>query len=101
MVNVAHRTITAPQAYDANMLSDSLATLDQNLDKIEIIKGRHIPGVNITTTDTLVAHGLGRTPIGWIVVDQDADARIWRVKIDAQYLCLIASANVSVSLWVF
>lgn len=56
----------------------------------------------VGTTETKVRHNLGTRPIGWIVVDQDADARVWRSgTIGSSFLPLMASAPVNLKLWVF
>ena len=59
----------------------------------------------IGTSTTLVPHGLGRKIQGWQVVDTLADARIWRDPASTadleKFLPLIASASVTIKLWVF
>lgn len=59
----------------------------------------------IGTSTTLVNHTLDRTVRGWVIVDTNADARIWRDDTDTndttKYLALKASAAVTISLIVF
>jgi hypothetical protein len=52
-------------------------------------------------TGTSLTHGLGHTPQGWEIVDQDADSRIWRLSWDATKLTLRASdaVNAAVLVW--
>lgn len=69
----------------------------------EILDGRLIQDVVITTASVAVSHGLGRTLVGWVVVDKNANADVWRVgtaNADT-LLTLDASATVTVDLWVF
>lgn len=90
-------------------------TGDANLDKVQnnveifaqqfyrnsLIDGLLIEGVTVTTGTASVAHKLGRTPVGFIVVDKNANADIWTVSKNNTFLTLDASATVTVSLWVF
>ena len=49
-----------------------------------------------------VAHGLGRTPQGWIIVRINAAATVYEAQDpDDRYLYLTTSADATVSLWVF
>jgi hypothetical protein len=53
----------------------------------------------------LVTHKLGRPPLGWIVVRQRADSRIWDIQDDnilkKTTLALTCSHEVEVDLWIF
>lgn len=58
-----------------------------------------LTGITLGTTAKDVPHGLGRVPQRWSVLDQDANAVIWRSgKADASVLPLKASATVTVTL---
>lgn len=48
-----------------------------------------------------VTHGLGVVPIGYIIIDQSADARVWRTYRDDLQITLQTSNDCIVSLWVF
>jgi len=48
-----------------------------------------------------LTHGLGRIPAGFVVVDSDADAAVWRVSQDANSITLRAGAAVNAAVWVF
>lgn len=65
------------------------------------LDGRFISGQAITTATTQVEHKLGRTPTGYIILDQSAAASVFTVSKDDKFLTLDTSANVTVSLWVF
>ena len=68
-----------------------------------ILDGRQIDGIELTAaTAKKIAHGLNRKPRGWHPVDQNAAADIHRSEAwDPEFLTLTASANVTVSLWVY
>jgi hypothetical protein len=59
----------------------------------------------ISTLDTEVSHGLQRTPMGFIVVNRDADANVWESATTngrpQDKLILKATASVNVTLYVF
>jgi hypothetical protein len=70
-----------------------------------IVNGRLIRDVPLSTTATGVAHGLGRSPAGWIVVGKDAAEDVFMSASDnivaERTLPLTATGTVTVSLWVF
>lgn len=70
-----------------------------------ILDGVLVQNVSLSSAAaTLVKHGLGRAAVGWIVVDIQGAATVYRVRqgtIPADVLPLQASSNVVCSLWVF
>lgn len=57
-----------------------------------------VTGVVLTTTTALVSHGLGKRPVGWLIIDKNAQADIWRdplVEVTADKIPLRASATVT------
>lgn len=83
---------------------DFINQLDKNvLDGVRIEEVNKLQ-ITLTTTTTLIPHGLGRSFLGWHLVDIQGDARVWRDTADVdttKFLPLKASATVVVSLWVF
>lgn len=65
--------------------------------------GRIIEDVSLSATPTDVPHLLQRRPAGWFIVRRDADARVWEgTQTDAaMFLTLVASAAVTVNVYVF
>jgi hypothetical protein len=57
--------------------------------------------VSIATTDTKVAHGMGKIPSGWMLTDKTANAVVWRVAWDDEFVTFRASAAVTVSVRFF
>lgn len=55
----------------------------------------------ILTTATQISHGLGQEPYGFLILDQTANAVIWRVSWTDKFITLQASASCPVKLWVF
>lgn len=68
----------------------------------DLFPGRLLSDVSLSVTQVNVEHGLNREPMGWIIVDKDADESIFRSAEATQYfLPLTASGAVTVKLWVF
>ena len=74
------------------------------------IKILDAPGARkVTLTDislgvvaTLVAHQLGKRPVGWLIIDKNAQADVWRAGDSTRdTIPLIASAPVVVSIQVW
>ena len=55
----------------------------------------------ITTSTATINHGLGSTPLGWLILDQDADANVWKVSSDEKSIVLDSSATVNIKIWIF
>ena len=88
-----------------NQVVESASVVFTDITSRDIISGEYLSNVPIKTTKTLVSHGLQRPVKGWIVVKRNANSSVWDLESantqQAQFLALIASANVTVSLWVF
>lgn len=81
---------------------DFCANVVDQVTTCPLLDGVLLPSQELATSATNhVTHKLGRTPRGYLVIDQDANARIWRVSWDTMFLDLQTSATVSVRLWVF
>ena len=84
---------------------DALERALRPVTDLAILDGVLISDQAITTAVTSVPHTLGRAYRGWIVVDKQGDARVWRSTASTadvtKFLALDCSANVTVSLWVF
>ncbi len=67
-----------------------------------LTQGVLITGVNLINGSNIFNHYLGKQMIGWILVDQDAQAQIYRsAPLNSQTLTLASNNNVTISLWVF
>lgn len=97
------------QEYKQFQPSDpEVASLQSNLREwalqftgIEILQGRLLKDINITTSQTAIVHGLNRRINGWILVAVDVDTRVWEVSRSETVLTLDCSSNATISLWVF
>lgn len=79
----------------------NISTFAQQFYGIQLLGGILVRDVTLSTATTAIAHKLGRTPIGYIVVDKNTTCDIWTVAKDATTLTLDTSAAVTATLWVF
>lgn len=84
-------------------MQDNVAAVVEPIERSLIWKGRKLV-VDLTTTPSLVPHGLGREPEGWQVADKDAAEDIYQPDAEfdrSKYLRLEATGAVRAVLWVF
>lgn len=70
---------------------------------LPILNGNQIDSIKlIANTPTPVNHLLGRMPQGWFLTDNTENAVIWRTQPFNQFSVILeASANTTISFWVF
>lgn len=83
-------------------IQDAVAAAFKPLFSSQIVDGVLVKNVTLTTTATKVSHTLARTPLGYIVVDLNKDARIFRTAWDTNTISLTSTdTGTLVSLWIF
>jgi hypothetical protein len=90
-------------------LSLAFGYIDQAIDAISrlaIVNGRLEKATVLTAgVVTPVSHKLGRKPLGYFIVNRDAQATVWTDPAvndnEDLFLNLQTSANVTVALWIF
>lgn len=99
--------VSTPDVANEAQLQRVFNTFQQNVEdefsavnRISILDNRIISNV-VVSTSTAVEHKLGRTPLGYIVINRNANAQIWNGTIDDKFLNLNSSGAVTVSLLVF
>ena len=69
---------------------------------IRILRGRYVADVDVTTSGTEVLHGLGKTPIGVIVIKSEATVTYKSDQFTARSVRITSSSGTrTVSLWIF
>lgn len=84
-------------------MQDSIEKSLNGLVQSSIVSGTLLKDISLSGTAKRVEHKLNREPLGYIIIRQNANAVIFEqdeVRKDI-FLNLQASANVTVSLWVF
>lgn len=67
-----------------------------------LVDGILLKNVALDNGETQINHLLGRKPLGWFLVDQNAAASIYRAQpMTILTLTLFSDSAVTVSLWVF
>ena len=87
------------------LLNDAQDAIRETLRQIvehEQLAGRTVQSVQVTSTGTSFAHGLGRTPIGWTLTDKTGAGDVYRTAWDARTVTLrTASGSVTVDVFVW
>jgi hypothetical protein len=88
-----------------NMIQDNISNILDPYSSKEILQGQFLTGITLVSGTNTVSHKLARKLIGWFVVRQRASAIIHDNQ-DTQtrpdlFLTLVASAAVTVDLYVF
>jgi len=90
---------------DLMRVQDAIAEVLEPLTKAFMLDARILRDVAIGTSPTAVDHGLGREPLGWMLVDKTAAADVWRSTTTSiapkKLLMLVASAPITATLIVF
>ncbi len=69
---------------------------------LPIVQGFLLSNIALINGETTINHLLGRKMIGWIIVDIDTGAAVYRSKpYNDKTLTLTSGASCTVSLWVF
>lgn len=102
---IATTKVTNDPRGEINRNFDLVVSQMRQLAGLEILNG-HIVDAELagSAADNVIDHKLGRAIIGWMVVDQDAGAVVYRsptVADDTKHLILRTSSAQSVRLWVF
>ena len=89
-----------------NRIQDRIKAAFNAVARRQIVDGRLTDALSLTTSFQNIAHGLGRTPNGWLVSNPDADVGIWSDAVannpdPAKFLRIRATAAVTCKLWVF
>ncbi len=89
-------------AADLDALKDRIAEFTHQLELNPTLDGALVESENLAaTTPRELNHKLGRQPSGWILTDIDAAATVHRTAWDDKTISLEASADATVSVWVF
>ena len=92
------------QSAEQSIASNAATALVSALQSTPILDGELIEDVVLSTTGVNVSHGLGRPWRGWVVVDIDTTATVYRASSDDEsvFLRLRASAGTPIiKVWVF
>jgi hypothetical protein len=65
------------------------------------IKGVLLKEISLSTVEKGFEHGLSVVPQGFIVVDKNANAVVWKSNVDDVRIYFKSSASVTVNIWVF
>lgn len=84
-------------------LSKLVSWVKEYLDQFSantFIRGEYLT-LTVEATGTSVPHRLGEVPAGWIIVDRDTGANVWRTSWNDRIISLQSSAKITLTIWVF
>ncbi len=85
-----------------NYLQSAWATQINPLIGNRLLNGLILRQVALQSGSNKIEHRLGRSPIGWLIIDSDANETAYRsAPFDPAFLTLTASGVVNVALYVF
>lgn len=69
---------------------------------LPIVNGNMVSATLVASTPQAINHLLQRMPQGWFLLDNTADAVVWRTQpFTVTSLTLESSANTTINIWVF
>lgn len=91
------------ESREINQIQQNIKDAVDSIVKNPLLDGVLVHGINLTASqNNEIAHTLSRNVIGWIVVDQNAQAQIWRGQASSsRFVNLLTSNNVTVSVYFF
>lgn len=78
----------------------NIANFGQQLQTGPYFGGNTLTQALTSGVDNKIAHGLGRTPVLWILFDQDTNSTVWRTAWDENFITFRCSTTCSVKVWV-
>lgn len=91
----------AQSTYQSARAQDNNEQFNNQFKNIPFLSGRMIENITVTTSTTIVDHKLGRSPLGYIITSQNADARIWITGWNTLNITFDSSSTVKINVWVF
>jgi len=85
---------------ELNRVQDSAKATFDSFSREPLINKIELSGT-IATGGTTLQHALGKVPAGFLIVDKDANADVWRTDWTKTSITLKASAAVGVKLFLF
>lgn len=86
---------------EVQQLQSSIEAAISSVIRNPLLNGRLIEGLELTSGTNKIEHKLARSVRGFIPVMRSNAATIYQTANDDRFLTVTASANVTVSLWIF
>jgi hypothetical protein len=85
---------------DVQSLQENVAGVLDSLVRVPVIDGVHVTAT-LASGSNRIAQTLQRIPQGWIIVDRDSAATVYRTAWDSKTMTLTASGAVTIKMWVY
>lgn len=89
------------KSQEIQQLQSNVQRAIEPLLKCLLTDGVLVQDVSLSSSPTKVSHNLQRKINGWLVVDINANEKIWKTTSDERFITLTASGSVTCSLWIF
>lgn len=89
---------------DESLFQDNVSDYLSQLDNKPQLDSVIIPNINLSTNPLAISHGLGRTWVGWQLINQNTNTVVWSPSSAVNnnlFLTLEAGASCTVSILVF
>lgn len=83
------------------LMNPILAQQFNQIAAVPMLQGNAVSATLVASKPQAINHLLQRQPQGWFLIDNTADAVVWRTAWNQSTLTLESSANTTISLWVF
>jgi hypothetical protein len=95
--------MSLPLLKDYSLLTNQWKSILDPVVANVLLQGNPVNGITLNATVAKqIPHGLGRMPLGWFLTDLLSQAIVWRsAAFTTTLITLEASADTTVSLWVF
>lgn len=90
-----------PTRRDLQYTYDTIREWARSVSNCPLINGQLISDVKVGVAPQTIRHGLGRRPIGLLVVIMDSPVQVFVISRDDKTLTVESSADATVSVWVF
>lgn len=87
--------------FEISQVQTNTANTLNILIKVPMNDGTLLEDQVITTSDTPLNHGLGRRPVGYLIVTKNAAEDVYQTAMTENFLTLKATGSVTVNVWVF
>jgi hypothetical protein len=91
----------AVKDFELQRVQDNIVSSLNVIAALPLSDGVLLEGVDVATQETVINHGLGREARGYIVVRKSAAVDIYDAALSRFSVNLVASAPVTISLWIF
>lgn len=85
---------------DTQALQEAVSQSLDPIVRVALLDGVQV-SYDLVAGSNRVSHPLQRTPLGWIIVDRDSGATVYRTAWDSRTISLTASGTIKLQVWIY